>query len=167
MCGKKECWEEGSDHAKGECSLLKGARDRIPTNFMDLWSPSHIYQSISIIRCLPLRERDPVKWEELMKMKNCVSTTKLNAFKSILRLDVLPIINQWLLAFPVSEEWIFNINIALSFNTFLVDLPTGKSLVLIKFYFSFPSTFDNYIVSTFTVRLLYWISFRPLMHGQC
>ena len=129
MCGKKECWQEGSDHANGECSLLKGARERIPANFMNLWSPCHIYQSISIIRCLGLKERDPVKWKELMKLKNGLSSYKLSAFKSILRLGVVPIINQWLLAAPVPEEWIFNVDIALSFNTFLVDLPTGKSLV--------------------------------------
>jgi len=129
MCGQKECWEEGSDHAKGECSLLKGARERIPANFMNLWNPSHIYQSISIIRCLALKQRDPVKWEELMKLKNGLSSFKLNMFKTLSRSNVVPIINQWLLASPVPEEWIFKLNIALTFNTFPLKLPAGESMV--------------------------------------
>jgi len=127
MCGKKECWEEGSDHANGECSLLKGARERIPANFLNVWKPHHVYHSISIIRCLALRERDPVKWEELMKMKNCLSSNKLSVCKSTFRLNVVPIINQWLLASPVPEEWIFNVDIAISFKSLPVNLPTGQS----------------------------------------
>jgi len=128
MCGK-ECWEEGSDHAKGECSLLKGSRDRIPANFMNRWTPTYVYRSISIIRCLALRERDPAKWEELMKLKNGLSSFKLNMFTTLSRSNVVPIINQWLLSSPVPEEWIFNLNVALSFNTFNLKLPTGASTV--------------------------------------
>jgi len=131
MCGKKECWKDGSDHAIGECLELKGARERLPPSYLNLWDPTHIYQSIFIIRCFALKDRDPVKWKELMDLKHCVPSLKLDAFKSIMQQEgnVVSLINNWLLPFRVPEEWIFNVNIALTFNTFPLDLPTGQSVV--------------------------------------
>lgn len=131
MCGKKKCWDEDSDHAKGECSQLKGAHERMPANYLNLWNPSFIYQSISIIRCFALRERDPAKWKELMNLKHGISSSKLDVYKGVMQQEgnLVPLINQWLLSAPVPEEWIFNVNTALTFNTFPVDLPTGESMV--------------------------------------
>jgi len=114
MCGKKECWQEGSAHALGECDLLKEAR---PANYLDLWEPANVYNSITVLRVLSLRERDPAKWKEIMNLKHGMSTSNLSAFESLTRLTVVPLVNQWFLKVAVPEEWIINIMNALTLNS--------------------------------------------------
>jgi len=72
MCGKEKCWEEGSEHALGECALLKGVRERLPANYLSLWDPSLIYQSITVLRFLSMKEHDPAKWVQLVNRKRCI-----------------------------------------------------------------------------------------------
>ena len=72
MCGKEKCWEEGSEHALGECALLKGVRERLPANYLSLWDPSLIYQSITVLRFLSMKEHDPAKWVQLVNLKRCI-----------------------------------------------------------------------------------------------
>jgi len=117
MCGQKKCWEEGSEHALGECALLKGARQRIPANYLTKWNPSYVYQSISVLRFLALKEHDPSKWKELMNLKRSLSPLKLEVMAMYFRKAIVPIVNQFL-AIPVPEEWIIKILTSLQVNTF-------------------------------------------------
>ena len=118
MCGKKKCWEEGSEHALGECALLKGYRQRISSSHLSLWDPIVIYSSITVLRFLSLKERDPSKWAELMKLKRCISSLKLNALETSFGNGIVPVVNQWFLEVAVPNEWIISILTALTVNTF-------------------------------------------------
>ena len=69
MCGQKDCWIKGSQHALGECQMLKAAGDRAtPNSFLGGFTKG-IYDSIMILRFVALRERDPAKFEKLTKIK--------------------------------------------------------------------------------------------------
>jgi len=129
MCGKKVCWEEGFKHALGECALLKGARERLPANYLNLWDPGHVYQSLTVLRFLSLRERDPSKWRELMSLKLGISSMKLNGMNLIAQTFIVPIVNKYLLNDPVPEEWIIKLITLLSASTlFLPALKVWKHL---------------------------------------
>lgn len=70
MCGREECWQEGSHHALGECSAIKAARGR-PWHVCEKGSCAAYQTSIMMLRCLPLKERDPDTWEKLTNLKHC------------------------------------------------------------------------------------------------
>jgi len=128
MCGKKVCWEEGrSEHSLGECALLKGARERLPANYQNLWEPKYFYQGITVLRFLSLKEKDPSKWQELMSLKRCASSLKLNALERRTREKIVPIVNQYLLEIAVPEEWIITIITFLATNTLILPELTVRN----------------------------------------
>ena len=96
MCGKQKCWGEGSLHALGECALLKAAGDRVTTSY-SRWTPKEvIYRSIWVLRCLSLKEKEPAKWDKLVKM-----TKSLHSAASAQQIDggfkdVVKLVNQWI-----------------------------------------------------------------------
>ena len=118
MCGNKQCWEEGSLHALGECALLKVALKRIPTGYLKKWNPIHIHQCITVLRCLALKERDPAKWRELISSKRRLSPSKLSTLEKLTLMTIVPLVNNWFLAIAVPEKWIVNIISALTVSTF-------------------------------------------------
>ena len=118
MCGKQRCWGKESDHALGECSLLKGFQERIQSKDLDLLELPDLYMSITVLRVLALRNRDPVKWEKLMKIKHCVSSLRLSELKSGIQVKIVKLVNDSLLAVAVPEEWIFKIYLAFALNCF-------------------------------------------------
>ena len=92
MCGKQQCWVDGSLHALGECTLLKAAGH-------SRWAPKDVvYRSVWILRCLSLKEKEPAKWEKLVKITKSLGSTLIgDDFK-----DVVKFVNRWLpdTAFP-------------------------------------------------------------------
>jgi len=105
MCGKKECWEEGSQHALGECSLLKEAGNRVTGNHR-LRADKGVYQSILVLRCISLRDRDPTKWEKLTEVKYCGAPRVLQSIGSRDRTAVVELLNQWLPDRAIPQELI-------------------------------------------------------------
>lgn len=164
MCGKKKCWEEGSEHALGECALLMGARERIPANYQNLWDPNLVYQSITVLRFLSLKEHDPSKWEELMHLKRCISPLNLSRLETLTRMKIVPLVNNYFLNVAVPEEWIVNIITFLSANTFgLPDSMVRSQLSNFKITLNLLT----YSILIFVVHLFNWKPVGPFLHGQC
>ncbi len=97
MCGKSECWEEGSHHALGECGPLQDAGSRVTDDYSSR-VPNGVYQSILILRCLPLSARDPSSWSKMMDLKYCDPIKCLNGVD----IDVVvKLVKQWLPQVPL------------------------------------------------------------------
>ena len=109
MCGRKECFAEGSQQVQGECALLEEASHRIAAGNYAQSVPSEVYHVIMVLRCLSLLKRNPAKWEKLMKLKeygdpNCD------------RSAIVKLVDQWLPEAGVKEEWIVKICNAFDFG---------------------------------------------------
>jgi len=109
MCGHNDCWAEGSQHAIGECSLLEGAGDRVPTSKYALTTSTDVYYGILVLRCLSLLERDPAKWDKLMNMKD-------NSSSKSDRASIIKLVNQWLPEAAIPEEYVIKICNAVDFG---------------------------------------------------
>ena len=108
MCGRKECWSVGSHHEMGECSLLKKAGRRVNGNFA-LKGNREIYQSIMVLRCLSLRERDPSKFEKLMQLKYDEFSFRNKTLESVVSATVVNLIKEWMPDAVVPPELIVNL----------------------------------------------------------
>lgn len=76
VCRQQNCWVEGSQHANaGECDLQKKAGSRVSVKFA-LWTASGVYESIMVLRCLSLCEKDPSKWPKLMEIKDSTGSSR-------------------------------------------------------------------------------------------
>ena len=98
MCGDEDCWKEGSPHAMGECSLFKEVGTKLTLDKLKLLKPIVLQLTISVLRCIALRERDPLKWEKLMKMEvnfGAHSYWKQNP-KHDHREAVVSLVNEWM-----------------------------------------------------------------------
>ena len=96
MCGQKQCWGEGSYHALGECSFLKAAGSRVTGNYSK-WVAKEVYPSILMLRCLALRQRDPIKWKKLLEFKFCSALSWKNEFESMVNLNnAIKLVNRWI-----------------------------------------------------------------------
>lgn len=72
MCGKEECWAEGSPHAMGECAWFKSIGLKMSTEvFKELRSQDakDIQLLILLLRCILLKDREPRKWKKMMEME--------------------------------------------------------------------------------------------------
>jgi len=114
MCGRKECMGEGSHHALGECAVLKASHAADDTT-----STEEVYISITVLRCLSLRVRDPVKWEKLMNGKVCGFGPRVKLMETTWnRYDVVELVNRWLQKDSVSPELIKKICLTSFFNSY-------------------------------------------------
>lgn len=114
MCGKSECCGEGSDHALGECALLSAAGRRVgslPVN--------GVHQSVMVLRCLALRDREPAQWEELMQLEYHGPERRKNGLEDMDKATVVKLVRQWLPEVP--EDWILQLCGVLMVNSF--ELP--------------------------------------------
>jgi len=142
MCGKQKCWADGSIHALGECGLLKAAGDRVTASY-SRWTPKEVvYRSIWILRCLSLKEKQPAKWDKLVKM-----TKSLHSAASSQQIgdgfnfkDVVKLVNQWLPDTKIPTEYIKKICSLLCVSKFeMIASNYLGSGVSIFFYYYFPS----------------------------
>jgi len=69
MCGKEKCWKEGSPHTEGECSWFKAIRHKMSTKRLKKMNILVVQLSISVLRCIALKQQEPLKWEKMMKME--------------------------------------------------------------------------------------------------
>jgi len=67
MCGKEECWKDGSPHAMGECCLLKASGAKVTTEILQKLDEMEFQLSIAVLRCIALKDREPRKWEKMME----------------------------------------------------------------------------------------------------
>jgi len=118
MCGRTECCSEGSHHALGECALLSAAGRKV-TSSIALSANNGVYQSIMVLRCLSLRERDPAKWEELMELEFHSAARRQNGLEDVDKATVVKLIHQWLPDVP--EDLILQLCGVLLVNSF--ELP--------------------------------------------
>jgi len=116
MCGQPECWGDKSQHTLGECSQFKKAGQSLAQHFSSLSNADmnpHVFVSIMILRCLSLRERDPVKFEQLMELSQTHCSIKaLNCMHSCCSHKaavVIKLVNKWFENDPVSEELIIKL----------------------------------------------------------
>ena len=106
MCGRPECSGEGSKHALGECSKLKIA-GRSLAHYVDFLSCSEAYICIMILRCLSLKERDPVKFQNMIEFE-MVGSKQLKGLENPNRVNiVMKLLNKW--SIDVPKELIANL----------------------------------------------------------
>lgn len=115
MCGSSNCWQQGSQHAQGECVWLK--EDRFIAHSSH-FSPKEFYLTIMVLRCLSLRDRDPLKWEKFMALRKSGSPGGLKGLDKKEQSVVLKLINQWVPETVFLKEWIINICAVFLFNNF-------------------------------------------------
>ncbi len=85
-------------HTMGECSLFKEAETKLTLDKLKLLKLIVLQLTISVLRCIALRERDPLKWEKLMKMEvnfGAHSYWKQNP-KHDHREAVVSLVNEWM-----------------------------------------------------------------------
>lgn len=121
MCGRQECYGVGSHHALGECSLLKKAGGRVTGNFGQQ-GIKEIYQTIMVLRCLSLRERDPAKFEKLMQLKYDKYSFRLKTLESVVSATVVKLIREWMPDAAVPSELIVTICCIVEENDFKLSL---------------------------------------------
>jgi len=121
MCGRQDCYGDGSHHALGECSLLKKAGSRVTGNFAQE-GIKEIYQTIMVLRCLSLRERDPAKFEKLMQLKYDKYSLSLKTLESVVSATVVRLIREWIPDAAVSSELIVAICCIVEENDFELPL---------------------------------------------
>ena len=69
MCGLDTCWNEGSTH-NGECSFFKEVGlDGMTIESLKKMSNMAVQLSISVLRCIALKERKPRKWKKMMELE--------------------------------------------------------------------------------------------------
>ena len=122
MCGRKQCWAQGSQHALGECSLLKIAGTCVTENFANRIT-KEVYPSIMYLRCLALKKRDPAKWSKLMDLKYCGRDDQLIKLQeSLNRTEIIQLVKKWLPKDDtISIESVGKLCTAFAVNVF--DLP--------------------------------------------
>jgi len=69
MCGREECWKDGSSHALGECSFFKTIGLQMTTNSLKKMHNLVVQLSISVLRCIVLKEWKPRNWKKMMKLE--------------------------------------------------------------------------------------------------
>lgn len=96
MCGQKKCWQEGSHHALGECSLLKAADPSVLTGNFATQVTKEVHPSIMYLRYLGLKKRDPAKWKKLMNLKHCGRDQQLKQEELMgLIAGILQLVKEW------------------------------------------------------------------------
>lgn len=120
MCGKRGCWGPGSQHALGECSLLK-ASGVLPINGLTMWVTKGVYQGILVLRCLALKERDPAKFEKLLQLHFCESSSKLKVMGNMDRAVVIKLVNKWLPNTTIPKELVIKLCGIFAFNSFEIS----------------------------------------------
>lgn len=126
MCGRDECWQEGSHHALGECSAIKAAHGR-PWHVCEKGSCAGYQTSIMVLRCLSLKERDSNSWDKLTNLKHCCPSEQMTYIQNLQHsADVVKFINQqWLPNSKVSEALINKLCVAFFANDW--KFPTRDS----------------------------------------
>jgi len=140
MCGQKKCWGEGSHHGLGECSLLKAA-GALLTDDYSKWGTKEIYQTILILRCLALRQRDPTKWKKLLEFKFVGDPSWKEKCEFTTNSDMVKRVNRWVSDSASIQETIANLGNFFSLNSF--EIIEDKGL--------FVSTFLNYRILSIVI----------------
>ena len=119
MCGRSDCCGEGSHHAVAECALLSATGRR---NWGNL-TVNGVNQSVMVLRCLALRNREPAKWEELMQLEYHGPERQQSGLEDVDRATVVKLVRQWLPDEP--EDKILQLCGILLVNSF--ELPVMSS----------------------------------------
>ncbi len=127
MCGSRGCWGPGSQHALGECSLLKAAGDGPPISGLTMWVTKGVYQGILVLRCLALKERDPAKYEKLLQLYFCESSSKVKVMGNLDRTVVVKLVNKWLPNTTIPKELVIKLCGIFAFNSFDISEVLGDT----------------------------------------
>ncbi len=119
MCGKSECWADGSPHALGECSTLK----KTPGRNVDLSALKEIYyETVLVLRFLTLKDREPEKWKKIVELKHCGISRCTKEREASIRSTIEKLNLDNLIPDSAEiREWIVNICIIYFINSF--ELP--------------------------------------------
>ena len=106
MCGGMRCWAKGSQHAEGECALLKAAGSLVTEQ--DTKSTSaEVQYSIMMLRCISLRQREVAKWNKLMELEYPESAFKDKGLDVVDEAAVVALVKRWLPSIDIPQEIIF------------------------------------------------------------
>ena len=111
MCGKPECWAEGSPHALGECSLMGKIIEmkHVEDLFLDIW-PAKLYPSMTAVRCALLHDREPEKWKKLVELRSIENCGQISTWTNELESFVKSTIVEILKELPtVCHDWATNL----------------------------------------------------------
>ncbi len=150
MCGKQKCWADGSLHALGECAQLKVAGDRVTASYSRWTTKEVIYRTIWILRCLTLKEKQPAKWDKLVKMTKLFHSGSSQQIGDGFK-DVVKLVNQWLPDTKIPTELIKKICLLLFVNKFeliIASIYMGSCVSLFNIIFII---FNNLISSNIFV----------------
>jgi len=101
MCGKQRCWEEGSPHARGECSEMAKS---VTNNW-----PDKMYKMILAMRCIILRDREPETWKKLLQLKS-MNCGQISTWTSELESSVKSSIAELMVNDPTaSRDWMVSL----------------------------------------------------------
>ena len=108
MCGRPQCWGEGSRHALGECGFLKAAGRKL-TQTLALSVDKGLYESIVVLRCLGLRQRNVQQFGRLLELKFYFGPTT-RVLKQLENEETtaafVKLVNQIMKEKTLPEEWI-------------------------------------------------------------
>jgi len=108
MCGGMRCWAKGSQHAEGECALLKAAGSLVTEQ--DIKSTSaEVHYTIMVLRCLSLRQREVAKWNKLMELEYPESAFKDKGLNVVDEAAVVALVKRWLPSIDISQKIIFKL----------------------------------------------------------
>lgn len=125
MCGKPECWQEGSHHALGECLTMQRNNDTI--TFNDLARDQSFYlMHVLIKRCYALAERQPEKWKKLRAFTFSGKFLWPKELETSVKPTVVKVANQLVPNNASNREWM--IGICLFFFTSSYELPALEGI---------------------------------------
>lgn len=111
MCGREECNQEDSDH-EAECGLIVSGGRAIVGSI-----PVQAYQSIMVLRCLALQDKNPASWKQLIQLESHTHERRSRGMEDADKATVVRFIRESL-GLEVPEELILQLCGVLLVNSF-------------------------------------------------
>ena len=111
MCGREECNKNDSDHA-AECGLIASGGRPIVGSI-----PVQAYQSVMVLRCVALRDKNPARWEELLQLESHSHERRQRGMEDVDQATVVRFMRE-ALGLQISEELILQLCGILMVNSF-------------------------------------------------
>ena len=111
MCGREECNKNDSDHA-AECGLIASGGRPIVGSI-----PVQAYQSVMVLRCLALRDKNPARWEELLQLESHSHERRQRGMEDVDQATVVRFIHD-ALGLQIPQELILQLCGILMVNSF-------------------------------------------------
>ena len=92
-----------------------------------MWVTKGVYQGILVLRCLALKERDPAKYEKLLQLYFCESSSKVKVMGNMDRAVVVKLVNKWLPNTTIPKELVIKLCGIFAFNSFDISEVLGDA----------------------------------------